>query len=512
MAQATKPTDDVTFKRAELITILPRYTLVRDCVDQLVKNKGALYLPQPSPEDTSEENKARYTAYIERAVFYNVTGRTLNGMVGQIYARPPQVKVPAILDVMTKDATGSGLTLEQLSKDTMDHVVSVGRAGLYVDYPTTNGATTRQQLLDGEVRPTITSYAPENIINWRTTTKGSRTLLSLVVLEENVDVQGEFAVQTEKQYRELRLIDGVYTVRLWREEALSNSTGEALPGVVPTPATTGGTALRAQPTVIPVDSKGFPFSEIPFVFIGAMNNDTTIDAPPLYDLAELNVAHYRNSADYEESCFITGQPTPWFSGLTQEWVEDVLDSKVLLGARAAVLLPESSQAGLLQVAENSMPIEAMKHKEVQMVALGARLVENRAVRRTASEVTQANASETSILASCANNVSAGYKFALQKAAAFVGANADECEFTLNTDFAVLPMSAEDRMQLIADMQGGALSFTEVRGQLRRIGIATQDDKDALAEINARDEKQAALAAKGKPAPTAGPKPPDNRSK
>ena len=63
-----------------------------------------------------------------------------------------------------------------------------------------------------------------------------------------------------------------------------------------------------------------PLGTIPFSFVGADNNDATVDESPLYPLAQLNVAHYRNSADYEQSLFIVGQATPVFTGLTDEWV------------------------------------------------------------------------------------------------------------------------------------------------------------------------------------------------
>ena len=59
----------------------------------------------------------------------------------------------------------------------------------------------------------------------------------------------------------------------------------------------------------------------------------------MYDLAVLNIAHYRNSADYEESCFVTGQPTVWASGLTEAWVEDVLKGELRLGSFGGIPLP-----------------------------------------------------------------------------------------------------------------------------------------------------------------------------
>lgn len=507
----TKPLDDVTYVRSDLRNALPSYTLVRDCVEQKVKDKTTVYLPMPSVEESDTENAARYAAYLLRAVFYAVTSRTLLGMVGQVYASEVEVKLPAELEFMRLDATGTGLSLEQVSMATMYDIMACGRAGLYADYPTTEGPVTVKQLNDGDIRPTITAYRPEAVINWRVKRRGGKFVPSLIVLVENIDVEGMYNIETIPQYRELILIDNIYHVRLWRNIEVTPTNATML-GI--TYAAPGVFVMQMLSDLVPRDGRGFPFDSIPFTFVGAMNNDVTVDEPPLRDLAELNIAHYRNSADYEEACFLVGQPTPWFSGLTEDWVTDVLKGKVMLGSRAAVLLPENSQAGLLQVTANSMPMEAMKHKEAQMVALGARLVENRAVRRTLGEVQQSNASETSILASCANNVSAAYTFILKCAAAFVSAAPAECSFRLPTDFALNRMSVEERTQLIADMQAGALSFTEVRTQLRRAGLTTQDDAAAKLEIDARQEAQAALKAVAPAAPVgmAGAAKIDNRMK
>ena len=167
--------------------------------------------------------------------------------------------------------------------------------------------------------------------------------------------------------------------------------------------------------------------ELPFMFIGSKNNDPTIDEPPLYPIASLNLAHYRNSADYEEACFITGQPTPVAIGLTESWLDTIMKGVFKLGSRAFVPLPAEADAKLLQAEPNIMPIEAMKHKEDQMMAIGAKLVETEitSAERTATEVTVENASETSILESTAVNVSRALEWALTKCVLLLGESVEE---------------------------------------------------------------------------------------
>ena len=463
----------VSHVRKELQAITPIYTLIRDAIAGQFAVKAALtkYLPQPNSMDTSAENLARYMAYVERAVFYNVTGRTLRGMAGQVFMRPPVVELPTALQTVNDDANGEGVSLEHAAKRTLLQVLAYGRAGLFVDYPATSGTISRLELAQGNIRPTIETYAPWEIVNWRTMSRGAREVLSMVVLRETyVEKDDGFEETLATQYRVLRLgpternpffePSEFYTVEVWR----SNSGGF-------------GIAESYQPT----DSSGQLLTEIPFTFVGSENNDSEIDNAPLYDIATLNMAHYRNSADYEESCFMVGQPTPVFTGLTQQWVEDVLKGTVALGSRGGVTLPAGGDAKLLQASANTLVFEAMQLKERQMVALGAKLVEQATVQRTATEANIETASENSVLANSANNVSAAYEFALTKCAEFVGAPG-EVVFQLNTDYNLATMDATERAEVVKSWQAGAITFEEMRTVQKRAGIAYEDDAKAKEQI------------------------------
>lgn len=451
---------NVSHVRPEIDTMSHKWGAVRDCLtgQPAIKAARTKYLPQPNAVDTSPENRKRYEQYVERAVFYNVTQRTHAGLVGQVFQRDPTITLPAMMAPLEVDIDGAGVALEQQSKRALGHVLGYGRAGLFVDYPlSVDGPTSRQDLLDGRVRPTVLLYEPWDVINWRTSTVGARKLLSLVVIAETyVEEDDGFEATTRQQWRVLRLENGIYRVEIWRED--QGKFGEFS-------------------HYYPVDASGNNLREIPFTFVGSVNNDVEVDLPPLYDLAALNIAHYRNSADYEEACFIVGQPTPYLAGLSKDWVEDVLKGQVHLGSRAAIPLPAGGTAGLLQASPNTMPKEAMEAKERQMVALGAKLVEQASVQRTATEARQEEASESSVLSSSAKNVSAAYRAALAWCGMFLGTD-QEIEFELNTDFDVGRMDAQERAQLIAEWQSGAIAFEEMRFNLRRANVAYLGDEKA----------------------------------
>lgn len=217
----------------------------------------------------------------------------------------------------------------------------------------------------------------------------------MVIREKYVTEDDGFSIKTAEQLIVLRLTDGVATSQLVQQKDGAWVFGEVSP-------------IR--------QSNGKAFSEIPFTFIGSENNDADVDDSPMYDLAKVNIAHYRNSADYEESIFIAGQPTLFVSGVTDDW-RDYYDGVTLnaqgqevttqghpitLGSRTAHLLGEGSTAQLLQANANMALFELMVHKEQQMVALGAKLINTSTTTKTATSTNSENATNTSVLSTIAN--------------------------------------------------------------------------------------------------------------
>lgn len=470
-------TPNVGFIRKELREMMPQYTLIKDCIEGevQVKKRGKTYLPQPDPTNTSQQNKLRYDAYKLRAAFYNVTRRTLSGLVGQVFMRDPIMEIPAVLNPLIEDATGTGVNLIQQAKKSLSMTLAYARSGIFIDYPESEGATV-EDIASGAIRPTISSYLPQHIVNWRVVERGAIEMLSLVVLAETFLIADDgFETKHGLQFRVLKLVGEVYVQEIWREAIPTEWKEDIRRNVL----------YELYKTVTPTDYHGNTINYIPFKFIGSEDNNTEIDDPAMYDMAAMNIAHYRNSADYEEACYIMGQPTLVITGLTDEWALKVLPaSGVTFGSRGGLPLPQGGDAKLLQAGENSMIKEAMDTKELQMIALGAKLVEQKQVQRTAFETKVEATSEGSILSSTAKNVSAAYKWALEVASIFVADSEVTCKFELNTDFDIARMTPEEVKSVIATWQAGGITFEEMRTSLRKAGTATEDDVKAKAKIEA----------------------------
>lgn len=492
--------ENIDYVLPEVTEAIETWQRIRDVIngESAVKKRGK-YLPYIMPSDKSQINIDRNIAYAQRAVFYGVTKRTLKGMIGQVVAKPAVLTVPQLLEPLQDDIDGGAVSIEQQSRQALSDTLSVGRLGLLTDYPLVEGRLarpTRADLLEGRVKPSVQYYFAEQIINWRVEmVKGLRKLTLVVLLEKYIKHDDGFKKEEADQWRVLRLVrdsdedEGRYVVQVYRKD----EAGMFI--VVP------------ELSSMPVDAQAKPFTEIPFVIVGSDNNDPGIDDAPLEDMANLNIAHYRNSADHEESVFIVGQPTPVFAGMTKEWVEEVWGNKevypngVAMGSRSPIPLPQGGSAELLQPSPNTLVFEAMKHKEEQMKALGAKLVEPRTGNRTLGEAQMDEASEASVLMSCAKNVSAGYTRCLRWAAMFAGTPVtDDIAYELNTDFEISRMTTDQRRQLLAEWQANAISTTEYRAILRRAGVATQEDEEYQEEVDqqtAKDlETQAAMFGTG----------------
>jgi len=145
----------------------------------------------------------------------------------------------------------------------------------------------------------------------------------------------------------------------------------------------------------------------------------------------------------------------------------------------------------------------MDSKERQMVALGAKLVVQQEVQRTATEADQESTSEGSVLSRIAGNVSDGFTWALTICGQFAkitqtetvgddGQPANTIDYKLNTNFDLVSLTPQERQETIAEWNAGAISWTEMRAALKSAGVASQADDVAKQEIQ-KDQAEALAA-------------------
>lgn len=496
----------VNHVRQELAVKLNDYRSVTDFLNgpTAVRAAGIRYLPEPEPTLANDSEtavllkQARYKAYKTRAVFFGAVYKTWSSLIGQVFAKETAVSMPDAMSEVIIDVDHSGTSLEVQAKQAVGECLGWGRGGLFVDYPnikelkqsapSDNGEVhnvmedttmTKAEVDALELRPKILLYTHAQCINWRKASVGARLLATLVVLEESRVVEDDGFEEThETVYRVLRLDKATreYSQEVWA------------------PSKSGNEAYELVSATVPLDAGGKPFDEIPYAPFGSENNEFEPDAIPLLDLVELAAGLWRNSADYQENAFMLGQTTVFFKGLTVEWTKVAMKDGVRLGSREAVLLPEKGDAGTISAPANTVVHESMTMIMEQMVALNAQLTDNSGGAKTATEDSNDQAASSSVLSSVANNCSSAYMRAFEWYARFKGVELpveddaeDALDFQLNTDFAISRMTPQERQVLLAEWQGGGLTWKEYRWNLKRAGFAYEDDDKAKQEVDAERE-------------------------
>lgn len=469
-----------------------QWQLVEDAAagENAVKCARETYLPRPNPTDVSPEATKRYDQYVARAVYYNATGRTLRTMVGMAFARDPAVTLPTGLAEYADNINGAGLKLNQQAQAALAEILKPGRAGLLTDFPRVENPAQTSLLVQrtGGLQPTISLYSAKSIINWRTTVIGGKTVLSLVVLAETFETVDGFALKSVPQRRALKLgDDGFYAVEIWRKVAAEDG---------------GEIDWRLIEEFAPLDGKGNRLPEIPFQFIGAQNNDSTVDDSPLYDIATLNLAHYRNSADFEESAYFNGQPQFYMAGLTEEWRDTLLAKGVYIGSRTILPLPVGGSAGILQADPNTLAKDAMVTKEQQMAALGARLLFASIQVKTATQQNSEDTTSHSTLTLACANVSDAYVQALEWMALFAGASGT-IKFAMQVDFTAGGLSDASSQLILSMQQGGLIRAGTAIKEWQRRGVLSSDVDSNVEAALAKDEQVPTDGEQGTGGPNAG---------
>ncbi len=433
---------------------------VRDCLagERAVKSKGPAYLPK-----LTEQEQADYESYLDRALFFNATGRTAEAMTGLLFRKPPEQDLDASFDAFITDADMRGNPFVGYARKVAGEAASVGRGGTLIDWS------------EAESRPYAAFYMAEDVINWQEERRGGRVMLTRLVLRETIPTpkaDDPFVCDAVIQYRELFMGESGVEVAIWKK-------GED-----------GKFAVAENP---PMTRKQERLKEIPFVFHNADEPGPAVGRCPLSDLAAVNISHFRTSADLENGRHICGLPTPYAFGMSTN-DDEGKPQKFYLGASAAWTSTNAqAKAGFIEFTGQGLGAleKAAEEKEKQMAALGARLIEPPKKDAEAYETVQLRAtSEASTLARIGLLTTEGLVQILAWASWWMGTAAtpkDAAEgivFALNKDFVSAAITPEMLTAIVAARQANLISaetmfFNLQRGEFYPDGHTVEDEADMI---------------------------------
>ncbi len=427
----------------------PRWQLVKHIVD----NTAIKYLRSVDPNDLE-----RSRLYKENAILTNFVALTKSGLTGLVFRKPATIELPSDLEYLKDDVTGDGLSLEHFAQRVVGEALEKGRYGILADYPPTPDEMDAETEKKYSYAAHLKGYTADTIINWHTRVIGGKTVLDLVVLEECVDFIKEDGFEWEEviQYRALRLDGaGLYRQEIWSQE------------------------LELISVYYPTKKDGSNFDYIPFIIIGSENNDPNVDNIPLYDLAVLNLGHYKNSADLEESGHTCGQIfLTIFAEVDQASFKAANPNGVQWGSRQGLFIPTGSgDAKLLQANPNQLISQMMLDKRDYAISLGARLIAPAGGRETAEGARIRMGSQNSSLYVLSKNCGSGIEQAIEWVAEFMGSAPESIHYELNDQF--YDESADPVLiaQEILMLDRNALTIKEFRDNRRYDGVLDPDSTD-----------------------------------
>jgi len=412
-----------------------------------IHNAKEDYLPKLSGQTMKE-----YDAYLKRATFYEATSRTVQGLSGMIFRKPPTIETGA-MDGFLQDVDLQNDDIQAFAKGIVEDVLVKGRVGVLVDFPRLEiGEMTVSQAQQLNARPYFKKYDAESILNWKTGRIENKTVLTQLRLREIVDVEeNEFKTKEIEQIRVLDINEGRYRQRVYRK----NEKHEWI----------------QIDEIVPL-MNGAPLSYIPFCFFSPNTLSASVEAPPLIGLVNVNLSHYTTTADLEHGAHFTGLPTAVISGISESDTEQ--EFKIGSTTAWAFSNPDTKAKYLEFTGQGLEALEKrLQSKEEYMASLGAQML-TPSKRRNESTDTAVirHMGENSILASISMAVSSGLNKILEIAGEWM--NVEPATIDLNKDFLPQPMTPQMLKEIVGAWQSGAISYATLFDNLKEGEVIAYD--------------------------------------
>lgn len=356
---------------------LRKWQMVRDCVNDEVKHKACRNASCEYERTTDFrhqgyivrapgiEDEAYYT-FANRAVFKNYTGNTLDILCGAAMMRPYKLTgesvddteqpLPESIQYIEDSFTRSGIGYYDSLKGRIREVSSVGRFGLWADFPSSTEGMTQKEIRDKGLFARAQGFKAEDIKDWSEAIINGRKQLNYVKLSEcytqMVVSGGDFRREAFNVTYELFLDeDGLYSVK--RDD--------------------GTTVNIYSPTL----GNGQRLDWIPFQFYGSIENTPSVDPLPMFKISEINIALFNNDATFRQAMWYFGAPTATFALSDGVSISEFKKANGLTEGQSPTFGGSAyvgCEIGLAQISVDSMLIEAMDKDVESMAQIGAQII------------------------------------------------------------------------------------------------------------------------------------------
>lgn len=417
-----------------------------------------------SGKGNASNGSARYAFYASFAEFPEIVAPALNGIQGIIHSKPPEIELPAAMEYLRESATPDGDGIDALWELVTREIIATGRVSLLAEV----------SMADGQDRLRLCPYVAESLINWRTQRKIDGGNLTMAVLEElnrEEKAEDEYQLEDVTRWRELRLIEGRYAVRMWEK------TQDGDPAVVLNEA--------GEEWTVP-GLRGQAFDRVPLTVINATDTGLEYGSIPLLPMARRALAIFRKTADYHRSLYIKGDPQICLAGVDKSEVPGTVG-----GGSTWTFTNPDAKWGFLDIDGNGIPLmrEAIQDEFDRFAAETGRLMEGDGGKAAESgeALRRRQSMQMVTIRSLVINAAQGLQASLRQVARLLGLSDDQRDaifVTPNLDFLESPISADDAMKWIsAKNMGFPIAAVELRDLAQRANLVYRDAEEAFELID-----------------------------
>jgi hypothetical protein len=412
-----------------------------------MRKAGTRFLPQFEAEGCEAYEARRDSSWL-----FNGFRKTVRDMTGRVFDKPVEISdgAPSQIIEWAENIDLAGNDLSAFARRVFEDGLSgPGVSYIMVDAPARPETVTRAQAQRMNLRPYLVHLRAEDILGWQTQVIANVTTLSQLRIMETVkeaDPNDEFAEIDVEQVRVLDRLESGVQVRLFRKNKAEQWEQ------VQEPTLTGLTEITVAPFY--ANRAGF--------FAGE---------PMLDDLADINVAHWQSQSDQRNILHFARVPILHASGRSE-------DEPTLSISAGTAVTSSDPQARLEWVEHSGAAIGAgrqdLKDLEFQMETFGLQLLVARDGAQSATGEALDAKKETSTLAMTADQLQDALEMSLMWMADYGGLGEPSISVTVNKDFGVSMMTAQELGVMLQAVNSGNLSRETFLSEMARRGMVRSD--------------------------------------
>lgn len=262
-------------------------------------NRG-LWLPREEAEDLEA-----YDQRVGRSYLFGALADTVDKITSRPFSKPVALAgtegLHEQLVGIEQDADLEGRSLTEFLKRCTETAVKYGVVHALVDYPQVGQGMSLQEQRDKGIRPYFVMVSPQDLIGWKSRREAKLELSQVRIQGSSVVEEGNFG---ERQQKYIRVIEFGPAGGEWGLFVQDRETGWVL----------DESGRHTFP--------GIPFHSMYFNRTGFMEA-----APPLQQLADMNLAHWQSDSQQRNILHFARVGMIFMSGVTDEEAE----SPVVIG-------------------------------------------------------------------------------------------------------------------------------------------------------------------------------------